>query len=1150
MLAPGGGRPTSARERTATSASLQVPLRPLSDYAEERRRVTVVFADLAGSTELAARLDPEVTREIIGTFFGALSRRVQRFGGTVDKYVGDAVMAVFGAPVTHEDDAERALHTALAMRDAIDDLNDRFERTRGVRLGLRIGVNTGEVVAGSIAGEVQAAYTVVGDTVNLASRLQAAASPGDILVGASTHRLAAHAFELEPLAPMLVKGLVAPLAAYRLVRALPGGGPRLAPYRLVSEIVGRDRELVLLGAALERTREGHGGILAIAGDAGSGKSRLLAELRREAKAAGVAWYEGRCFAIAENAGYAPFVEIFSRVADIVDTDDDAIRWLKLERRVSELVPGQEDDTVPYLAALLGIRVPESHAERVRSIRGEAMGRQIFRAARRFIAGIAREGPVVLAIEDFHWADASTSALAQHVVRAVEELPLLAIGTSRPMAEGPAAALRIRALREHPERFTEIRLEPLSVEETGDLITNLLAVDDLPIALRDQIVRRAQGNPLYVEEIIRSVIEAGHVKRDEARGRWRAIGDPARIATGIPETIQAVILARVDRLGEPAKRVLKLAAVVGRSFRQSLLAAVAGPDVDVAARLAELERDELILVRRQGADPEWMFRHVLIQEAVYGSILRKQRREAHLDVAHAIERSFPERLEELVGALAYHYARADDPAKALEYLERAGDQAGRIAADREVVERYREAIAAYEATGGADAVKLASLERKFGAALFSSGQHVEAVSSLASAAARLGAPLPSGRGQMIRAIAREALRQTVHLVAAWSLPKPTLEATPRLSELYEIHQLLGHIDFYGTERLRLTYVALRLINLAERAGYAPGIVQASVGMGIGCDTLGLKWLAGRYQRRSVALAEATGDPIVIGFASFGLAYHLHGIGEWQRSLEHWQRGGDAFLRAGDLRQWGVSAGATALTLARLGDPTKLFEVGRREIELGEEGGDQVLPGWGKHLIGRALWATGDDRAAILALREAVTILRPVPDYPWTVRALGEIGICHLRLGEVDAAVPILEDACSLIDRYQVQGYCGYVRLALADAYLRNAERVDGSERERWLRTARRTLDVCARQSRFETETKIGLLRLRGREAWLRGRRSVALRAWRDSARHAEALGALYELGMTRLEIAQRALDPVQRKEAAAIFARIGDRRMQAVAEGAA
>ena len=1102
-----GGRQLDHLSR---GASLQTSL-PLQDLVEERRHVTIVFADLSGSTEIASRLDPEETREILRSCLTTLARRVQRFGGTVDKYIGDAVMAVFGAPVSHEDDAERALRSALAMRDAITELNADLMRKHGVTFELRIGVNEGEVVSGVIAGDVQAAYTVVGDTVNTAQRLEAAAHPGEIVVGASA-RHAGQGFNFVELAPIHVKGKDAPLTAFRLVGAKAERPQRgLARHRLSSTLVGRDAELASLVSRIAGLQEGNGGMVALIGEAGSGKSRLLAELKRAAATSRVTWLEGRCFTLGETTRYAPFVEALSHMADIEDKDDDARRWSKLEARVRAVVRDDVDETLPYLAALVGIQPPEPYAAILQLMSGEAMGRQIFRATRRFLSALARARPLVFAFEDLHWADATTVGLVQHVLRATANAPLLMIGTSRPDPESPAAELRRHA--RGSSRYTEIRVDPLTDDQAATLIGNLLAVDDLPRQIRDLAIDRAEGNPLYVEEIIRSLIESGTVRREETTGRWRATADTAALA--LPDTIGGLILARLDRLDEPEKRVLRHAAVIGRSFRVRLLRALE-PGEDLDRILERLAADEILVERRRSPDLELMFKHVLIQETVYGSVLRRQRRELHALVAQAIEATYGDRLEEFVGALAYHYARADQWQEALLYLERAGDQAGHVAADSEAVERYRDALAAYETTGHAPPIQIASLERKLAEALFRRGEHVQAIMSLRHALARLDATLPSTRGAMIRAIVRQLVVQAGHLSLPWSLPGRRADVDPVVQERSRAYQLLAWIDYYSSDGLRQLLVSLLSLNEGERTGHLPGINHGSLGVGIACDVLGFKRLASHYHRRNVTLAEAAADPIAIGYAYFGLAYHDHGIGRWDDGQIHWARGADAFWETRDLRRWGVSSWGVALMKWRRGDVAGTREIADRMLQVADEGADNVLRGWGLFVLGRAQWSTGDDDGALSSLRESAAILRPVPDRQILLRALGDAGFCLLRRGDLIGATATLEEVAEIIAAHQVRGYHALPLLWLLEAYLEHLERAAVSERGIWRAKVKVALRAVEQQARIDAEAWPGMHRLRGRLEWLEGRRANAEAEWRKSLEWGERLRFVPEIAWTYAE----------------------------------
>jgi len=606
---------------------------------------------------------------------------------------------------------------------------------------------------------------------------------------------------------------------------------------------------------------------------------------------------------------------------------------------------------------------------------------------------------------------------------------------------------------------------------------------------------------------------------------------------LPDTIGGLILARLDRLDEPEKRVLRHAAVIGRSFRVKLLRTLE-PGADLDRVLERLSAAEILVERRRSPDLELMFKHVLIQETMYGSILRRQRREIHAHVAQSIEATYGDRLEEFVGALASHYARAERWEEALAYLERAGDQAGFVAADAEAVERYRDAIAAYESTGRASPLQIAALERKLGEALFRRGEHLQAILSLRGALARLDASLPTSRGVMIRAVVGQVLIQASHVVLPWTARAPRAAVDPTVQERSRAYQLLAWIDYYSSDNLRQLLVTLLSLNEGERTGHLPSISQGALGVGVTCDVLGLKRVASRYHARNVRIAEAAADPIAIGYAYFGLAYHDHGIGRWDDEEIHWGRGADAFWVTRDLRRWGVSSWGVALMRWRRGNPAGTREIADRMLQVADEGADNVLRGWGLCMLGRAQWSTGDDEGALASLRESAAILRPVPDRQILLRALGDTGFCLLRRGDLVGATAALEEVAEIIASHQVRGYHALPLLWLLEAYLEHLERAPASERGVWdqkLKIGRRAVE---RQARIDPEARPGMYRLRGRLEWLEGRHANAEAEWRKSLEWGERLRFVPELAWTYAETGWWLSSRERLDRAAALFDGMG------------
>ncbi len=1075
---------------------------------EERKVVTIVFADLSGSTALAERLDPEDTRRILTAFFNALSSEIVRFGGTIDKYAGDAVMAVFGAPVAHEDDAIRALRTSLAMQEVIARLSDDLERERSIRLSLRVGVNTGLVAAGSMSGS-QRVYTVVGDAVNTAQRLESAAGAGGILVGAATRRLGTRAFEFEPVEPLRVKGKAEPLVAFRLL------GPRIeAPALLRSAMVGRDAELAVLLAAVGDVGRGEGRIALVTGEPGIGKSRLLAEVRRGSVERGVAVLEGRALSMAQGISYLPFIEILKSDAAISEDEAPASSWHRLERRITTLFPDEVSEVLPYLASLVGVDVPTPMAERVRHLDAQAMGLKVFATARRYFARLARDRPLVLVFEDWHWADGSSIALLEHLLPLVNTEPVGICVTGR-TGEPGTAALRLReAALSYSNRLVDLRLAPLRPEETGRLAEELLESTDLPPDIRARVLDRTEGNPLFVEEIVRALIDLGGIARDPASGGWRATERLDRIS--LPDNVHGVIVARIDRLDEDVKQVLKLASVIGRSFLYRVLHAL-----DDAAGL-ETSLDvlqDLELIRERGRVPEleYAFKHALVHDAAYESLLLQRRRELHGRVGDVIESLFRDRLDEFSGVLAYHFARAERWDKAQAYLVAAGDRSQRAAGGAEALTYYSQAIAAYARAFGDkwDAVQHATIERKMAEAYMRLGDYKRARESSERCLALLGLPVSRTRGGIRIAILGEALRQLGHRTA------PGLFLRRRHDPVPEVWTRVGEgmiwTDFFFGESERLVLDALRLLNLAEANNYRAAVPYGASALGMVCDALRLTGIADRYHRRAVAVADELGDPLAIGVAYHTLAIHEgHALGETGRAVEHYRRAIDAYRAAGDEARALLSAVGLAGEQRLRGElpPDEEIALGRHVRRAGEDGGNRQMQAWGGVVLGIGLLDKGELGAAEEELRRANQLLRSVPDYAVLMISQGYLMRCLLRSARVDEAIELGEEAARILDQRRMRTYHPtQARNALVQAYLAAAER---GERDRFLAKVRKASDVSLSHGKLDREALPGAYRWRGSYEWLRGDVKAARKWWDRSEAAAAQIGGKLDLEITRQE----------------------------------
>jgi class 3 adenylate cyclase/tetratricopeptide (TPR) repeat protein len=639
----------------------------------ERKQVTVLFVDVSGFTSLSERLDPEEVHRLMSRAFDLMLAEVHRYEGTVNQFLGDGIMALFGAPIAHEDHARRAVHAALGIARALEAYQAEL-LPRGISFRARQGLNTGLVVVGSIGSDLRMDYTAVGDTTNVAARLQQAGEAGRVTISEATHRLVRGYFETRPLGGLHLKGKTEPVAAWEAVAAHETRTRlEVEADRGLTPFVGRERELGLLVEAFERARAGQGQVAFLVGDAGIGKSRLLLELRRRVGDE-AAWHEGHCLSFGKAMTFHPLVDLLRRQFAIGDTDGETAIAEKIERGVAA-VAGDASAVAPYLKALLSIDPGDaavkamSPAER----RGET-----FEALRSLFVRAAERRPQILVIEDLHWIDSTSEQFLTTVMDSVPALRLLLVFTYRP---GYASPFGERSY------FTRVVPAALTAEDSARMAAAVLATDSLPEGLRSLLGSKAEGNPFYVEEMVKSLEESGALHRVGTRYE---LARPASEIT-IPGTIQDVIAARIDRLSEAPKRTLQLASVIGREFTRRLVDRLAEIRERTEEFLRELTALELVNERRRYPELAYMFKHALTQDVAYGSLLVQRRKELHGLVGLAIEELYADRLPEHLEMLAYHFARAEDWERALDYLLKAAEKATKAFGLRQAIDLYGEAL---------------------------------------------------------------------------------------------------------------------------------------------------------------------------------------------------------------------------------------------------------------------------------------------------------------------------------------------------------------------------------------------------------------------------------------------------------------------------
>jgi adenylate cyclase len=626
----------------------------------ERKQVTVLFADVQGSMELAEQLDPEAWTSIMNRFFEILSEGVERFEGFVDKFTGDGIMALFGAPIAHEDHAQRACYAALHLRDELTRYTTEVKRKHGVSFSTRMGLNSGEVVVGKIGDDLRMDYTAQGHTVGLAQRMENLASPDTCYLTGATAALAGGYFSLEDLGDFQVKGVATPVRVHRL-GGIGASRTRfdLSRARGLSRFVGRASDLRTLEDALEQTAAGNGQVVGVMAEAGTGKSRLCFEFLERCRARGMQVYEGRAVAHGRNIPFLPVLEVFRAYFGVTLEDDDRSAREKIAGRMV-LLDHSFTETLPLLFDFLGLGDSQRPAPRLDP---EARQRQLIGVMRQVIQSVSATRPTITMIEDLHWLDPASAEFIEHMVDARAGSRHLLLLNFRP---------EYRAEWMQKSWYRQIPLTPLGREAIAELLTDLLGSDASVAALAGPIHARTGGNPFFTEEVAQSLIETGHL--EGKRGAYRLVTPIDKLE--VPATVQAVLAARIDRLAEREKRLLQVASVIGKDFAEPLLAAVAELRTEqLKAALALLSRGEFIHEQAIYPVTEYAFKHPLTQEVALGSLLKERRRHVHAAVARAIESESGEHLDECAALLAHHWEEAGEPLIAARWHRRAARWAG-------------------------------------------------------------------------------------------------------------------------------------------------------------------------------------------------------------------------------------------------------------------------------------------------------------------------------------------------------------------------------------------------------------------------------------------------------------------------------------------
>jgi len=636
----------------------------------ERKQITVLFADLKGSMELLADRDPEEARKLLDPVLARMMEAVHRYEGTVNQVMGDGIMALFGAPLAHEDHAVRACYAALRMQESVKRYAEDLRRAEGIPIQIRVGLNSGEVVVRSIGSDLRMDYTAVGQTTHVAARMEQMALPGSILLSAETLALAEGYVEVRSLGPLPVKGLEAPLEVYDLTRAATVRSRfQAAAARGLTRFVGRESELDLLGKALERARGGHGHVVAVVGEPGVGKSRLYWEFSHSHRAQGWLILESGSVSYSKATNYLPIIELLRAYFQIEQADDTR----KIREKVTGKLLSLDRRLEPNLAPILWLLDVPIENETWERLDPHQRRQHILDGVKRLLVRESQVQPLMVLFEDLHWIDAETQALLDRLVESLPTARLLLLVNYRPEYRHSWASKTY---------YRQIQIDPLPSERVEDLLDALLGSEPTLAPLKRLVIERTEGNPFFIEETVRSLVDTGILAGE--RGAYRLTR--AVQVLQVPATAQAMLAARIDRLTPEDKRLLQAAAVIGTDVPFELLRAVADEPEDQMRRgLGQLQASEFLYETRLFPDLEYTFRHALTHEVAYASLLAERRRALHARIVGAIESLYGDRLEEQAERLAHHALRGELREKASHYLR----QAGRKAAARSAFQDARD-----------------------------------------------------------------------------------------------------------------------------------------------------------------------------------------------------------------------------------------------------------------------------------------------------------------------------------------------------------------------------------------------------------------------------------------------------------------------------
>lgn len=877
------------------------------EAAGQRRNVTVLFADISGYTHLSEQMDSEDLYDLVQKFISILADDVYKYEGMVDKFTGDGLMALFGAPIAHENNAELAVRSAVDMLADVSRLALEMRERVGADIHVHIGLHTGSVIVGGIGSDMLMNYTAIGDTVNLAQRLDSVAGPGVILASEAVQQQTKALFDFEAVPNLTLKGFLKPVTAYEVLRekAKPGSVRGLEGLR--APMIGREVELKQLTqavGALVTYRQGQ--MVMITGEAGMGKTRLVGELKALIAQVPVQILEGFSLTYRRSVSYWIFQEVFRHYLGVTPDTPGARVGELLTQRVTHALGARAAEVLPYLEHMLSITPSDvSSARKLDYLDAGQLRQQIFLAVRDLLVAESRLQPIVIVLEDLHWGDEASLDLLYFLLDSLPPNPILILAISRPFDSGPLGKIATRAENVLENDFTLLRLHSLSPQHSTELLQQLLAIPNLPKVLREQIIQRSAGIPLYLEEILRMLIDAGILLRIDHH--WE-LADSADVATlGVPETLQGLILARFDRLSPQERRVLQVAAIIGRQFSWPVLQAVLDPmeEAEVRATLLRLIEREFVLPPTDTAGLDYSFKHMMVSDAIYGTLLKRDQTEIHGRVAEAIEQVYADRLDEQIDLLARHFSWSARKDRALHYQILAGQRSARSYINELTRQYFEDALALLPQVKHSPYQRF-QVHSGLGDVLALLGEYQTGREHFQSAFEAIADDFNSYIEEQCglqRKISSTFERQGNYEQALLCLAQAqhilSLTSTPMLFEKAQILNDIGWIHFRrGNLEDAEQYLGAAL-NLCKDTTRYDVIASVYNRLGGVCYQKGQLDQASTYVRKSLVFREEIGDIVGVARSFNNLGLLGWRKGDWDRALEDFSRSLDLNANLGDV-----------------------------------------------------------------------------------------------------------------------------------------------------------------------------------------------------------------------------------------------------------